>query len=280
VFGPTGVSPLDDLLISMTLSGMSRRLGTESCPPKAIRVEHVRWNLAHRLHLLQHPDLTVCFGYDLCLANLAELFFWLGWLRANECFSLRWCDIDCILPAHASARGLPHNTGALLLKLLDSTKSHQSTQVDQILAACTASGFNLGDCFLAVLARRPPGFSPTNPVFRSLHGKVWNSHYFRHTHLYPLLEQQRLEGDPYLRPYVGTTPSLRITLLFFSMGTYRRGGNSFVKRHRPGCIRKATSDEITNHGRWRSRNRGADPMPTHYDEPILEDLLYLTLLCM
>jgi hypothetical protein len=35
-----------------------------------------------------------------------------------------------------------------------------------------------------------------------------------------------------------------------------------------------------NHGRWRSRNLGGDTMLVHYDEPTLEDLLYVTLLCM
>jgi hypothetical protein len=120
----------------------------------------------------------------------------------------------------------------------------------------------------------------THPVFQGTTGKTWDSHYFRHTHLYHLLEQQRLEGDAYLHPYDGSTATHTIALLFYSMGTYRRGGTSFVKRHRTNCVRKATPDEVTNHGRWRSRNRGSEPMPTHYDEPILEDLLYITLLCM
>jgi hypothetical protein len=52
VFGPKGISPSDDLLTSMTLGGMSRRLGTESRPPKAIWVEHVWWIIAHRTRLL------------------------------------------------------------------------------------------------------------------------------------------------------------------------------------------------------------------------------------
>ncbi len=41
LFGPDGVASTDDLLTSMTLGGMSRRLGTESRPPTALRAEHV-----------------------------------------------------------------------------------------------------------------------------------------------------------------------------------------------------------------------------------------------
>jgi hypothetical protein len=280
LFGPDGVASTDDLLTRMTLAGMSRRLGTESRPPTAIRAEHVRWNLDYRTRLLSHPSTPLEYQYDLLLANLAELFFWLGWLRASEGFSLRWCDLEYISPAQAASHALPPLTGALLLKLLESTKSHQTEQVDVILAARTASGFRPGSTYLAALAQRPASALPTDPVFTSRSGKVWDSHYFRHTHLYPLLEQQRREGDPYLLPFDGSTPTRLIPLLYYSMGCYRRGANSHVQRHRPGCVRKADPGEVINHGRWRSKNRGSEPMPVHYHEPTLEDLLYITLLCM
>jgi hypothetical protein len=280
VFGPDGVSPTDDLLVSMTTSGMSRRLGTESRPPTAIRAEHVQWNIAHRLRLIQHPDTPVELRFDLRLANLAELFFWLGWLRASETFSLRWCDVEHIPPAEAYSRGLPRDLGAFLLKLLESTKSNQTTQVDMILASYTASGFDLGSSFTAAFLQRPAGTCATDLVFRGFYGKQWDSHHFRHVHVYPLLELQRLAGDPYLRPYNGSSPSLLIALLFYSMGMYRRGARSHVQRQRARCIRRATEDEIANHGRWRSRNLGGESMLVHYDSPPLEDLLYLTLLCM
>jgi hypothetical protein len=42
VFGPDGVSPMDNILVTMTLGGMSRRLGTDSRRPMAIQAEHVR----------------------------------------------------------------------------------------------------------------------------------------------------------------------------------------------------------------------------------------------
>jgi hypothetical protein len=84
--------------------------------------------------------------YDLCLANLAKLFFWLGWLRATEAFSLRCCNIDCIPPQEAASRGLPPQCGAFLLQLLEYTKSPQSSQVDVIIASRTASDFDIGAC--------------------------------------------------------------------------------------------------------------------------------------
>jgi hypothetical protein len=264
----------------MTLGGMSRRLGTESRPPTAIRAEHVRWNLRHRQRLISHPLTSAALRHDLQLANLAELIFWLGWLRASEAFALRWCDIDHVLPASSASRGLPPNIGALFLKLLESTKSHQTTQVDIILAALTASGFDLGAAFSAAQHQRPPGTPDTDRIFQGSRGKLWDSRYFWHTHVYPLLEQQRLEGDPSLLPYDGSTPARTIALLYYSMGSYRRGANSHVQRCRALCVRRATPEEIANHGRWRSRNRGREPMPVHYDEPSSEDLLYITLLCM
>ncbi len=127
VFGPEGVAPTDDLLVSLTLNGMSRRLGTELRPPLAVRAQHVRWNIDHRTRLLADPALLPAMRHDLCLANLVELLFWLSWLswlRAYEAFSLRWCDIEAISPALTASRGLPPNLGAFLLKLLESTKPH------------------------------------------------------------------------------------------------------------------------------------------------------------
>lgn len=67
-------------------------------------------------------------------------------------------------------------------------KSHQTEQVDVIMAACTASGLDLGECYAQVLTLHPTGIQATHLVFLSDQGRVWNSHYFGHTHIYPLLE--------------------------------------------------------------------------------------------
>jgi hypothetical protein len=154
------------------------------------------WDINHRTCLIQHPDAPASMKYELSLANLAELFFWLGWLRASEAFTLRWGDVERILADEAGGHGLPPNTGAFLLKLLESTKSHQTEQVDVVIAARTASGLNVGDGYAAAVAQCPAGTVDTDLIFRSLNGQAWDSHYFRHTHVHPLLAQQRLEGDP------------------------------------------------------------------------------------
>ena len=51
------------------------------------------------------------------------------------------------------------------------------------------------------------------------------------------------------------------------------------RRRRPGCVRKATPEEIYIHGRWKLKNSGREIIDLHYLEPTLEDKVYLTLLC-
>jgi len=67
---------------------------------------------------------------------------------------------------------------------------------------------------------------------------------------------------------------------FYSFHTYRRGGRSCVSRKRPFNIRRATSAETIEHGRWRTRGSPSGDMPTHYREWTHEDRIYITLLCM
>jgi hypothetical protein len=63
------------------------------------------WNLQHRTQLCQQPETPKVWQYQLCLANLAKLFFWLGWLQATKGFSLWWCDVECITLGNAKSRG-------------------------------------------------------------------------------------------------------------------------------------------------------------------------------
>ena len=41
-----------------------------------------------------------------------------------------------------------------------------------------------------------PHLGPTVAVFRHDDGTVWTSHFYRTSHLLPLLHLQRMEGDP------------------------------------------------------------------------------------
>lgn len=272
---PLGLAATDDLVTHLTTQGMMRRLGTEAKPPLAIRADHVHYNIAARSRAYQAAtDPTT--RHRLALANFCELTFWLGWFRSSEVFTLRWCDIEYIDHGQAPTFGLP--SPALLFRLLESTKTNRSKQADVIVAARTASGLDIGFWFRQVRSLVRP--SPRDPslVFQTL-GHAWTSHSFRTHHLLPLWEEQRRHGDPTFRPYAGPAPNT-LRHKIYSMGSFRRGARTHVSRHRPGCLRAASAEEILEHGRWRTRNVSAPSVSRHYNEPSLEDRLYLTLLCM
>lgn len=273
-----GGGPASHILTQLTIAGMKRRLGTESSPSMPIHHKHVLWNVAYRRALIADPTTPPYTRLALVLATVAELFLWLSWVRGCELFGLRWSDVELILPGDAARRGLPPNTGALLLRLLDSTKSDPTKQADVVIAYATAGGHEPGRWFRTLRSLvRPTDLSEL--IFRHPTGGVWDSRSFRLAHVYPLLQLQRLGGDPYLSAFTGT-PGNTICDKLWSLHMYRRGGNTQTRRHRPPCIRKATREERDEHGRWRRRHTGSEPMQLHYDAPPLEDRVYITLLCM
>jgi hypothetical protein len=115
------------------------------------------------------------------------------------------------------------------------------------------------------------------PMIRGSDGERWTSNHFRHKFLYPWLRRLKEEGNPTLRAYSDDVGN-RIEDKFWSMNSYRRGGNSYVTKRR-GNKRKATPVEIYEHGRWNFKRQG-EVMPTRYREFTLEDRIYITLLCM
>jgi hypothetical protein len=274
-----GVSPTDDLLVSMTIDGMARRLGTESRPSVALNGRHVAWNIRHRSQLYAQPGLSLLTRYNLAAGNVAELVTWLGWLRSAETFGLEWDDVEIIQPVDSLRRALPLNTGAVLLRLLEETKSDRYKAADVILAFKSASGLSLG-YWLGELSiiRQALGWTYSHVLVHP-NGKPWTSHFFRETHVYPLLELQRLAGDPFLAAFDGR-PGNSIRDKIYSLHSYRRGADTWVHKKREGCVRRATVLEITEHGRWRIKNRGSESMPVHYRELSMEERLYITLFCM
>ena len=217
--------------------------------------------------------------YQLCLAQLAELLAWVGWLRANEIFTLRWKDIECIPPSTTPRYGLPSGSGALLLKLLESTKSDQTRTADHIIAYETASGLCPGKMFVRVWELQGEHSAVEELIFSTKAGVPWTSASFRELYAYPYLNEQLAQGDALLQTYAQGDPGL-LRRRLYSMHSWRRGGRTHVSRKREGCVRKATDQEIQDHGRWRSRGRVGPDMPTHYRESSYEDRLYITLLCM
>lgn len=70
---PPGVAASDNVQMYLVTEGMSRRLGTESRPPLAVRQEHVRFNLQYRASRFPLV-LSPADQLQLALANLCELF--------------------------------------------------------------------------------------------------------------------------------------------------------------------------------------------------------------
>ena len=197
-----------------------------SCrPSKALRYEHVQWNLSFRDHQW-HQAKDALAQYEVSAAACVEIFSWLGWLRGGEVFGLDFDSVLLVPPAQGPSHGLPRGVGYLALVLAESTKSSPTLQADVILAWMTAGGIPAGRWFTRlehVLAAL--GWNDSGPLFRHRDGSTWDSYYFRHTHLYPLLQLQRAAGDPTLS-LCSNTKGNTIEELYYSMHMYRRGGTN------------------------------------------------------
>ena len=271
--------PSDELVYSMMSVGMSKRLGSGSEPPVAITAKQVLWQDQH-CHRAYRDAPNDFARLEIATAGATNTGAWLSWLRGSELFGLDWEDATVTQPQHGPVLGLEVGNGAIGLRLLPETKTNRTSRVDQYVSYHSASGLSLGVWLdrLDDLHTRLFG-QTTGPIFRSFSGERWTSTYFRHTYLYPWLNQQRLEGDPMLQKFDPASERDSIPARFYSMGSYRRGGRSHVAKKRPGCVRKATPAEVYEHGRWSIRT-GTEAAPIHYNEPSVPDKLDITLLCM
>lgn len=205
----------------------------------------------------------------------------------GETFGLKWCDLTVIYPWDAAVAALPTNVGAILLRLLEQTKSSQSSVADVVISFCTGSGLSLGKWILRLRACcTPDGRVDTTSLwvtderflFEHASGAPWDSAFYRSTFLIPFLQMQRIEGDAYLQPYDGS-PGWTLLEAFYSMHVHRAGGRSHVSQKRPGCFRKATNEEVNEHGRWRLKRSG-ESMAEQYRQWGLPERVAITLLCM
>ena len=272
-----GCLPTDSLGYAYMSSGMSRRLGDNARPSTALLDRHIRWIDRH-FDDLYRTSRGSKHRRLLCRAALVNIVAWLGWLRAAEVFGLNWADLEVTEPHLGPTVGLPANQGVMRLRLLLQTKSDRTRQADMILAYTSSSGLSVGKWYHRLrqaLGGDPPG---NDKVFSHDDRTVWSSHYYRTSHLLPLLQLQWMEGDPFLAAFDGS-PGNSLEAKFYSMHSYRRGGRSHVSRKRQFCWRKAEPQEVTEHGRWR-RQRAGFHMPTQYLEWTLLDRLALTLFCM
>ena len=111
-------------------------------------------------------------------------------------------------------------------------------------------------------------------VFTHQNGNRWTSAYFRKTYLWPGLEEQQRQGDPFLKAFDGS-PGNTIREKIWSLHTYRRGARSHVSKCHTGQYRRATKDQIYEHARW-TRSRRREDIDVMYREWTLTDRILLT----
>jgi hypothetical protein len=270
-----GVSPTDALGYGLMATGMARRVGDHSKPPIALTLKQVQWGVEHleqRWMACKTPEAY----RETAAAAVTHLLGWLGWLRSAELFSLKWEDVTVTRPASGPRIGLPLGVGAIELRLLPETKSNRTKVADIVISYLCASGLAPG-LWVERLRRLWVHATPGDYIIRGRTGTRWTSNYYRRNHLYKWLRQQRAEGDPFLQAFTDA-PGNRLEDKYYSFGTYRRGGRSTSTKRNNGT-KKATSDEVYEHGRWTKR-MSKENMPTRYNEFELADRINLTLLCM
>ena len=232
--------------------GLSTRLGTESRPSHALLERHILWMdnyFLDRFRQATSPADRVHWS----TAGLANVTFWLGWLRSRECFDLRWVDIKVTTPADGPSVDLPPGIGAVFLRLANETKSSRSRRADVVVAYTSKSGLSFGRWHRrAAQAHRVVNSDADHRfIFSDADGTRWTSRSYRERFLYPCLLAQQAAGDAQLRAFDGRTKGNDIPSKYWSMNSYRRGGRSHVTKLLRGIRRQATLDQVYEHGRWR-----------------------------
>jgi hypothetical protein len=272
----------DDISYRFMSTGMSRRLGIKPKQAKPLLDRHIRWIDCHFDVLYWKAINRGDFfsAQEIATAATCNLTLWLGWLRSSENFGLQWNGIDMVLPSNSNARDLPTGVGAVLLRLLEQTKSTRTHAADMAIAFQTVSGLSLGKWLFRL--RQQTDHNSMDPeswasdgryLFCHQNGRRWTSTYYRRTYLIPLLQQQRSEGDVYLQQFANLNDAM------WSLHCYRTGARSHVSVVRPLCFRKAALDEVNEHGRWRTK-KSNESMAERYRQWTLRDRLMLTYLCM
>ena len=134
--------PTDSLGATMFAAGLKARLGDESRPSVALLDRHVRWldvDLDQRCRVAR-SDAVRC---ELAKAGLANLSFWLGWLRSRETFDVQWYRVALIEAADGPSVELPRGIGVTQFFMGPETKSNRSRTADVIMASKTVSGYHI-----------------------------------------------------------------------------------------------------------------------------------------
>ena len=275
-------SPTDELSYTMMSQGMASRLGEDSNPSQELLAIHVR-TLDASLQALFNAAVGPVHKLEIARAGWTNTNLFIAWLRGAEHFTLRHCDVERTSPINGPLKGLPEGTGCIEERLNPLTKASRTRTADVVIAYITSSGFGPGIWYDRILhfSGMDDETAATSelPICRNSNGTPWNSRYFRTTYLWPSLHEQRLQGEPSLQAFDGSTPGMSIPEKFYSSNSYRRGGRTHVSKKRAGCVRKATGTETTEHARWRTPRAQLD-MPGQYLGWSLDDRLDVTLLCM
>jgi hypothetical protein len=265
----------------MFAAGLKARLGDESRPSVALLDRHVRWldvDLDQRYRVAR-SDAVRC---ELAKAGLANLSFWLGWLRSRETFDMQWYRVALIEAADGPSVDLPRGIGVTQFFMGPETKSNRSRTADVIMASKTLSGYHISRWVQRVRLSSGGGSDWSDDrslVFSHPDGTAWTSAYFRFRYLYPALEAQR-ETDPLLRAFDGT-PGNSIREKIWSLHCHRRGARSHVSRggKKLARHRRATEAQVYEHGRWR-RQRSGEKIDVMYREWLTRDRIKITLYSM
>jgi len=269
-------SPTDEMIFTIQNGGMARRMGTAVRSSWALQHRHIKF-IDDQLLQAYHSAPSDQVRHEIAAAGTANMLLWLGWLRGGECFSLQRDDVKVIHPAEGPRHGLPLGVGYIDIRLLPETKSSPHRVADVVVSYYSASGFSLGLWMDRLLLFAPHDGAS---LFSTSQHPQWDSTLFRTEYAWPLLELLRIQGDPSLMAF-SDTPGHRIRDKVWACHSWRRGTESFVRKHRPGLnIRAATKDEQYEHARWRrKRNQASEAIDVHYTEMELDDRLAITLLC-
>ncbi len=183
-------------------------------------------------------------------------------------------------PTLGPTEGLQPGLGMVGFRLLPQTKGDWTRSADVVVAWTTASRLSICTWLVRLLLELELDDFEECEDFLMCHpnGTAWDSHYYRHTYLYPFLATMRMMGDPFLQKYDGS-PGMSLAEAFWSFHSVgRRGCRTGASRKRDWNFRKASDLEVTEHGRWRISRRNM-PMPMAYLEWSLPDRLAISQFC-
>jgi hypothetical protein len=276
------VLPSEEAGVTFATKGLARRIGTQTKPSWALSHIHIAY-LDQRLREAYSKSTDDAYRHELACAGFANILGYLGWLRGTELFEARYEDLTIIPPNAGATYGLPPNIGAILLDLMAETKTNPCQVADLVLAYETLSGLSPG-YWVSELRR----FSSCRHgrIFSTKTEPAWSSRYFRMNYAWPLLEEMMEAGEPTLQVFM-TEEGSTLRKHIYSMHSWRRAGRSRAGRNarhnepRPKGTRKATDDEIYEHGRWtKRRDRKGEAIAALYNQWGLIERLAITIFCM